>query len=78
MKVFCRKTYISKKTKEILYTIKKSYDSFFPSSEFEKDIIYVWILDNNNEREFFSKKEFSKYFEEIDRRRDKIIDELLD
>lgn len=77
MRVFCKKTLISKKTKGILYTNKKRYKADKPDNSWEQNIIYMWVLDNNNEWGFFTKKEFSEYFDQIDKVRNNIIDELL-
>ena len=77
MKVLCIRTYISKETKEVLYTNKKMYKSDIPN-KWEENIIYAWVLNDKNEWAFFSKKQFSEYFEEINKRRNKVIDGLLD
>lgn len=76
MLVLCKRTYICNKTKNILYTNKKKYQSSMPD-QLEGNLIYMWVLDNNNEWSFFNEKEFFKHFEKIETRRNNIIDELL-
>jgi hypothetical protein len=76
MNVLCIRTYICGKSKEILYTTKKKYKFELPHV-WQSSIIYAWVLDNNNEWHFFTKKDFFKYFEEIETTRNKIIDGIL-
>lgn len=76
MLVLCKRTYLCNKTKNILFTNKKSYNSIFPNRH-ESSIIYIWLKDNNNEWCFFNKEVFEKHFEYIEERRNNIINELL-
>ncbi len=75
MKVVCNRSYICETKKEIIFTNKKKYDYAFP--EGENEIIYLWILDNNNEWVFLTRKTFLKHFETLETYRNRKIDELL-
>jgi hypothetical protein len=75
MKVICERSYMCEIKKEIIFTNKKKYDYALP--EDENEIIFIWILDNNNEWVFFTKKTFLKHFETLEIHRNKKINEIL-
>lgn len=74
MKIICIRSYICEIKKEIVFTNKKTYICAYPE---DNHIIYIWILDNNNEWSFFTRKTFIKYFQNIDIHRNQKINELF-